>query len=72
MDEASRSEFCLSIPGDTPSSRREVEVALAGCLPIFVARGGVGQDPLPLSNVVAWERFSLFFSANATATSSPP
>ena len=109
------SEFCLVIPGDTPSSRcplhspatdasavaavrraasaphpypcpsahltssvvitcplllsrrREVETTLLGCLPVLVGRGGPDQDPLPYSNQVAWDSFSLCFAHNVSA-----
>lgn len=67
VDAAANSEFCLVIPGDTPSSRREVETTLTGCIPLLVARGGAGQDPLPYANAVAWDAFSLCFPPNISA-----
>eukprot|EP00931_Biecheleriopsis_adriatica_P060277 TRINITY_DN36182_c0_g1_i1.p1 TRINITY_DN36182_c0_g1~~TRINITY_DN36182_c0_g1_i1.p1 ORF type:complete len:326 (-),score=30.11 TRINITY_DN36182_c0_g1_i1:110-1087(-) len=60
-EQLSVSQFCLVMPGDTVSSRRDLEVALFGCLPIYVGRA---LDSLPFKDIVPYQEFALFFPAN--------
>jgi hypothetical protein len=52
------SNFCLSIAGDTLSSRRISEIIVTGCIPVFV---GPPWHTLPLPNYIPWDRIALFF-----------
>lgn len=61
-----RSEFCLVMGGHTKSTSRSHEVMLANCLPVYVGYHN-NLDCLAFSDVVPYERFSLFFRHNVTA-----
>lgn len=67
LSEVARSEFCLVLPGDTASSRRDTEVAMAGCIPVMVGRTGPGIDPLPLESFVKYDNFTVKLPAEVTA-----
>lgn len=58
------SQFCLCLPGDTRSAKRDFEVASLGCIPVYV---GHPPDALPFSQEIAYQDFALFFEAEATA-----
>jgi len=58
MREMVKSEFCISMAGDTPSSRRISESIISGCIPVFV---GPPWHTLPLPNHIPWEHIALFF-----------
>ncbi|KAI8465928.1 MAG: hypothetical protein J3K34DRAFT_74471 [Monoraphidium minutum] len=58
------SRFCLVIPGDTQSSRRATEVALHGCVPVFV---GPPYGAAPLSGRLDYRAFALVIEIADTA-----
>ena len=38
MDRMRNATFCLSMPGDSASTRRLSETIMAGCIPVFIGR----------------------------------
>ena len=59
MDRMRNATFCLSMPGDSASTRRLSETIMAGCIPVFL---GPPYASMPLANDVRYREFSVFFN----------
>merc|ERR1719382_2175422 len=60
------SQFCLVLGGDTVSSKRDLEPANFGCIPVYVGRS---LKTLPYPDDIAYQDFAIFMPSNSTATS---
>ncbi|KFM25367.1 hypothetical protein F751_0905 [Auxenochlorella protothecoides] len=58
-----RSTFCPVLAGDAQTSRRQVEVILSGCVPVYV---GPGWHTLPLADAIDHAAFSVFVHVKGT------
>lgn len=45
MDRMRNATFCLSMPGDSASTRRLSETIMAGCIPVFIGTRGCPRSP---------------------------
>lgn len=61
MDRMRNATFCLSMPGDSASTRRLSETIMAGCIPVFV---GPPYASMPLADHVDYKAFSVFFNVS--------
>ncbi len=51
--------FCLSMPGDSASTRRLAETIMAGCIPVFL---GPPYASMPLAGDVAYREIGVFIN----------
>lgn len=61
MERMRNATFCLSMPGDSASTRRLSETIMAGCIPVFV---GPPFASMPLAEHVNYREFSVFFNVS--------
>lgn len=58
VDRMRRSLFCPVLAGDAQTSRRQSEVIISGCIPVYI---GPGFHTLPFADDIDHASFSLFF-----------
>lgn len=59
LDRMRNATFCLSMPGDSASTRRLSETIMAGCIPVFL---GPPYASMPLAGDVAYREFAVFIN----------
>jgi hypothetical protein len=59
MERMRDATFCLSMPGDSASTRRLSETIMAGCIPVFL---GPPYASMPLADDVKYREFGVFFN----------
>ncbi|BDA47957.1 probable xyloglucan galactosyltransferase GT14 at C-terminar half [Coccomyxa sp. Obi] len=59
MERMRNATFCLSMPGDSASTRRLSETIMAGCIPVFV---GPPYASMPMADHVNYREFSVFIN----------
>ncbi|CAK0785134.1 hypothetical protein CVIRNUC_008340 [Coccomyxa viridis] len=59
MDRMRNATFCLSMPGDSASTRRLSETIMAGCIPVFI---GPPYATMPMAADVDYRAFSVFIN----------
>ncbi len=61
MERMRNATFCLTMPGDSASTRRLSETIMAGCIPVFV---GPPYASMPMAEHVRYRDFSVFFNVS--------
>ena len=59
MDRMRNATFCLSMPGDSASTRRLSETIMAGCIPVFL---GPPYASMPMAGDVRYRDIGVFFN----------
>lgn len=59
MERMRNATFCLTMPGDSASTRRLSETIMAGCIPVFV---GPPYASMPMAEHVNYREFSVFIN----------